>query len=268
MSTYLYYFSGTGNSLWICRQLALRLDGDFQLISLGTDYEMPAQDCNRIGIVFPVHMWGLPGRVVKFIRQLTLPSDCYFFALAVNAGQVAGTLLQLQKLLSARGIMLGSGFDIVMPSNYIIWNGAQPALKQQEVFAKAQQKLDRIASSVRIGHPGPVEKGPWWQNYLFAAVNIAASSRVPLLDKDFWVDENCIGCGTCVRVCPAANIRLDEGRPLWLHHCEQCLACLQWCPQEAVQYSKKTSGKKRYHHPEILLSDMLSTNKQPKNSTD
>ncbi len=259
MSTYLYYFSGTGNSLWVTRQLALRLDGPLEVISLGTDYEIPAPDCDRVGIVFPVHMWGLPQRVVKFIGQLALSSDCYFFALAVNAGQVAGTLLQLQKMLAERGIMLVSGFDIVMPSNYIIWNGAQTELKQQELFAKAQQKLDRIATSIRNGHTGPVEKGPWWQNLLFSAVNMAASTRVPLLDKDFWVDEKCNGCGTCARVCPAANIRLNEGTPIWLHHCEQCLACLQWCPQEAVQYSKKTSGKKRYHHPEISLPDMLST---------
>jgi len=37
---------------------------------------------------------------------------------------------------------------------------------------------------------------------------------------------------------------------------EQCLACIQWCPAEAIQYGKNTAAKKRYHHPEIKLSDM------------
>jgi len=37
---------------------------------------------------------------------------------------------------------------------------------------------------------------------------------------------------------------------------EQCLACIQWCPAEAIQYGKNTAAKKRCHHPEIKLSDM------------
>jgi len=28
-----------------------------------------------------------------------------------------------------------------------------------------------------------------------------------------------------------------DGRPVWQHHCEQCFACLQWCPKEAIQNS-------------------------------
>lgn len=43
----------------------------------------------------------------------------------------------------------------------------------------------------------------------------------------------------------------------WLNHCEQCLACIQWCPQEALQYGKKTPAYERYHHPEIKLQDLL-----------
>ena len=47
-------------------------------------------------------------------------------------------------------------------------------------------------------------------------------------------------------------------RPAWLRHCEQCLACIQWCPQEAIQFGKKTPHYKRYHHPEVTLQDMLA----------
>ena len=121
--TRLYYYTGTGNSLWAARQLAERLDGPVELVSLGTDYTLPGVDCDRIGLVFPVHMWGLPRRVVEFIRQLKPLPNCYFFALALNAGQVAGTLLQLEKLLARQNNVLGSGFGLSSPSNYILWNG-------------------------------------------------------------------------------------------------------------------------------------------------
>ena len=48
-----------------------------------------------------------------------------------------------------------------------------------------------------------------------------------------------------------------DDKPTWNHHCEQCLACIQWCPEEAIQYGKKTPQYERYHHPEIQLKDML-----------
>jgi len=44
---------------------------------------------------------------------------------------------------------------------------------------------------------------------------------------------------------------------MWQHHCEKCFACLQWCPQEAIQFGSKTSGRKRYHHPDVKLADMV-----------
>jgi len=48
-----------------------------------------------------------------------------------------------------------------------------------------------------------------------------------------------------------------NGKPEWHQKCHQCFACLQWCPQEAIQYGKKTPKYKRYHHPEIKVNDLL-----------
>ncbi|MBN1673737.1 MAG: hypothetical protein JXR37_22005 [Kiritimatiellae bacterium] len=46
-------------------------------------------------------------------------------------------------------------------------------------------------------------------------------------------------------------------KPSWLHRCEQCLACLHWCPQEAIQVGKKTVGRARYHHPDVRARDLM-----------
>ncbi len=51
---------------------------------------------------------------------------------------------------------------------------------------------------------------------------------------------------------------MEEKKPMWLHKCEQCYACLQWCPQESIQIGKKTSNRARYHHLEVSLKDMIS----------
>lgn len=262
MQTRLYYYTGTGNSLWVARQLAARLDGETRLIPLRADSPLPDAPCERSGFVFPVHMWGLPRRVVEFASQFAGRTDGYHFAVAVNAGQVAASLLQLQKLLQARSFSLQAGFGMLSPSNYIIWNGADPEAKQQKLFAQAEQKLDRIAAIVRDLASAPIEQGPDWQNLFLSLAYKFAFPKVAAMDKDFWTEETCNGCGLCVRVCPADNIRLESGRPVWQHRCEQCLACIQWCPQQAVQYAKRTAGKQRYHHPAVCAADMTAARPQ------
>ena len=160
MKTHLYFYSGTGNALWAARQLAARLDGETELIALRADSPLPDRPADRTGLVFPVHMWGLPRRLVEFVGRFDGQPDGYHFAVAVNAGQVAASLLQLQQLLQQRGVPLQAGFSLLTPSNYILWSGAQPAAKQQELFAQAERKLDRIAAIVRERFFLPVEKGP------------------------------------------------------------------------------------------------------------
>ena len=83
--------------------------------------------------------------------------------------------------------------------------------------------------------------------------------NVAKMDKSFFADEKCTACGICAKLCPSRNIVITEGKPVWQHRCEQCFACLQWCPEEAIQYGKNTKNKKRYHHPEISLKDILAS---------
>jgi ferredoxin len=256
MKTRLYIYTGTGNSLWIARELALELkeaavefmpflSGGFQV------------EADRVGIIFPVHIWGLPRRVIQFVNYLQAKPETYLFALAVNAGQPAATLLQLQKLMSKRGISLALGHSIAMPSNYTPWGGPGPIEAQQRLFREAQEKVKAIAGSILRGDRNRVDRGPLWQNILFSWIYKMSFRQVHKMDKNFWVDDKCNSCGVCLKVCPAENIEMINEEPAWLHRCEQCLACLQWCPQKAIQYGKKTIKYLRYHHPEVILGDML-----------
>jgi len=257
--TILYYYTGTGNSLWVARQLAARLK-DAELIPMVTGNPILADSAEKIGFIFPVHIWGLPHRVIEFVESIPSDPQKYYFALAVNAGQVAATLLQLGKLMEKRGLILSTGFDIVMPSNYIPWGGAAPQEKQEQLFAMANEKISKIAESVQYKDVQPPEKGPLWQNILFSAIYKLSFSRVPTMDKDFWADENCNSCGICAKICPSGNIDMvQRKKPAWQGRCEQCLACIQWCPQEAIQYGKKTPKYARYHQPEISVADMITS---------
>ena len=264
MKIRLYVYTGTGNSLWIARQLALELkEATLEFMPhLSRDLKVEA---DGVGIIFPVHIWGLPIRVIRFINHLQVKPETYCFALAVNAGQPAATLLQLQKLMSTRGWSLAVGYSIVTPSNYIPWGGPGPINTQQRLFRASQEKMKAIANAVLMGERKKVERGPLWQNLLFSWFYHMSFQQVCKMDKKFWVDDNCNSCETFLNVCPAGNIEMKNEKPSWLHRCEQCLACIQWCPQEAIQYGKKTVKYQRYHHPEVTLEDMLEQARTSKN---
>lgn len=259
MTTTIFYYTGTGNSLWTARRLASVL-GETQCVSLKRcTEEKIVCGADQIGLVFPVHIWGVPPPVVEFVGRLNVDPVQYLFALAVNAGQPAATLIQLRNILQKKRLRLSSGFSIDLPSNYIPWGGAPAPDKQQKKFDAVIAKLNRIAAVVRGREERPSEKGPFWQNWMLSALYRISLPHVAGMDKSFFADEKCSACGICEKICPARNIEMAGGKPVWKHRCEQCFACLQWCPEEAIQYGKGTKNKKRYRHPEISLKDMLAS---------
>jgi ferredoxin len=255
----IFYYTGTGNSLWIARALADKI-GNTDIRSIIEWDKKTAVDASVVGIIFPVHIWGVPLRVLKFIAELNLNSPEYIFAVANNAGQVSNTLVQMKKVMEERNLFLSGGWSVIMPSNYIPWGGPGALDQQNKNFQQAVTKLSGIAEKIAKKIEIPVEKGPLWQRWLFTGLYKLAFPYVPKMDNKFWVTENCNHCGICIKLCPSENIKLSDNKLIWSNNCEQCLSCIQWCPKEAIQYGKKTIAYPRYHHPQISLKDLLKHN--------
>ncbi len=259
MKTTIYYYTGTGNSLWVARAVAEEL-GETNLVSIPdcTEDERTGNS-DATGLIFPVYIWGVPAPIVRFVGRMKGLRPGYLFAVAVNGGQVANTLIELRGILKKNGLTLNSGFEVTMPSNYIPWGGPGPTEIQNCKFDEAKAKTARIAAHVSHRGIGPIEKGPLWQRVVFTLIHRVSFNKVPGMDRNFWVDEKCNECGVCAGVCPSGNITISGGKPSWNHRCEQCLACIQWCPKEAIQYGKKTPQYERYHHPKVTLKDVLKS---------
>jgi ferredoxin len=256
-ATAIYYFSGTGNSLVVARTIAAKL-GNTKLIPIAREGAMePLVGAQRVGLVFPIYVFGLPLIVTRFITKLKIPNDTYVFAVAVNGGMPCATLKQTATLFAEHGRTLSSGFAVTMVDNYTPISGAISLKKQKQRFAKAGRKVEEICGAIERRDRG-VYPGWLLVNWLFSRMYRGWVPDAPNLDKNFAVDSNCNGCGVCEKVCPVRNIKMNDRLPTWQHHCEQCFACLHWCPNHAIQYGKRTAGRTRYHHPDVAIADIVA----------
>ncbi|MFZ2357142.1 MAG: EFR1 family ferrodoxin [Candidatus Omnitrophota bacterium] len=258
MKITIFYFSGTGNSLKVARDLANEL-GNTEIIFIPKAMRQGIDlSADRIGLVYPVYMFGLPLVVRDFINQLKTDKSKYIFSVATYGGIAANTLGLNAKLLARQGLKLSAGFLVKMPGNYIPLYEAISREKQDKLFVREQKRIKEIAGVVREGRNRRPEKDAFLFRWLFSYIYKLGSLGIRKEDHGFWVDEKCTSCGICQKVCPVENIRIVSGKPLWLHRCEQCMACLNLCPVEAIQYKKTTQGRKRYKNPYIKIDDLFN----------
>lgn len=234
----IYYFSGTGNSRWAARQLAMQT-GD-QAVDITHLQNLPdLSGQTQIGLVFPVYAWGVPRPMMEFV--LTLPKTRAFtFALA-TCGEEAG--LALKKL--GERYSLQSCYSLVMPNNYVVGSELDSPEEAREKIRQAKARLEIIAREIEAHtQTYQVEEGrlPGLKSGLvnYGFNHFARNA------KGFYVTGGCNGCGLCARSCPAGTITLSKGKPVWGKECYQCLKCINQCPEQAIQYGKSTQNRGRY----------------------
>ena len=253
----IYCFSSTGNSLDIARKIAVELE-DCTIKTMATQPPNgPVGGSNEsIGFVFPVFYGGLPRLVKQFVEKLNILKGTYCFAFINFGGYGANTLGMLEDVLQIKGISLSFTDEVKMPGNYIVHYQAFTPDKVQKLIKATISKVDEFAKSIANGERKPVKRKAQLLSKI--ANRIYLYKNIAEWDKKFVINCKCNGCGLCSKICPVDNIKIKERYPIWQHHCEHCLACIQWCPSEAIQYGKKTIGRTRYHNPNIKVNDIIN----------
>ncbi len=273
MSADLYYFSGTGNSLVVARDIAEKINGKLVSMPSVMREERVKPEAEVIGLVFPVYYatndCGIPLIVARFVSKLENLGSKYIFAVCTCGYMPGATIENLKRAIESRGGKLAAGFTLRMSSKNL------SERKQQKMRVKRKKKVEAICEYVNARTEGKFETRGLLRKILLAPLralekpvfmyrykNLSSTSKpsfselIPLADRSFRTDENCTGCGICAKVCPANNIKMVDNRPVWQHHCETCYGCYAWCPQAAI-HGEIVSYNEKYHHPEVKLSDML-----------
>ncbi len=241
----VYFFSGTGNSLKVALSIQ-KAQGDCDVVSMGMS-PVPPGNAKSIGFVLPCYFGGVPSRVLDYITHMELPKQesPYVYAVVTYGAMIGSALGQLDKALHERGITLNYAAALKSFANYVVMYDMSDKVAEKTAESKAD--LQPVIADI-LEHKTIMVKRP---SLLVGVYTHMAAKDIHIRDRNFVVHTTCNSCGVCEQVCPVRNIKMDAGKPHWLGHCEQCLACLQWCPQRAIDYGGKTRKRGRYTNPEI-----------------
>lgn len=274
----IFYFSGTGNSKWAAKTLALET-GD-TLVSIP---EVIKSDCSftlekdeHVGFIFPIHGWRVPNIVKEFLTKLTIKTlgedtshvKHYCFCL-VTAGDTIGKAMerfqqQLKSITVNDALSLKAVCSLIMPESYVGLPGMDVDTKEKELEKKelASKQLKEF-SNILKQHPHKDSNQIWGWNQLirgpipsfFSGPVGGFFERFLITDKPFHVDSRrCVKCGICANVCPVSDIKGGLGyEPEWLHNgkCLTCFSCYHHCPHHAIEFGKRTQKKGQYFYNKL-----------------
>lgn len=256
MGTKIFYFSSTGNSLYVAKRLKEKLQ-DSELVSITKAYNEGnfQYDCEKAIIIWPLHCFGLPVIVEKFVSKLKLNKDAYIFGVQVTGGgQTNNTFVKINELLNSKDLKLSNSIEIKYISNYIRAGRNVTEKRVENALDNNEWKIDRLIERIKDKEVEEISKA---KNLLHTALYNGWRYKYKNKDKKFNVNDSCIGCSICEKICPVKNIEITNSRPIWKGNCVDCMGCVNICPKKAINIGKSTIKKNRYKNPYIKVEELL-----------
>ena len=248
----IFVFTSTGNSLQLAEAIATAMDDEVVRLDEVPDGPVDVTGHDTVGIITPVYYYNVPRIVMRFVDRMVTSEGQRFFLVLTCGTTPDHASKAAVKEFAKRGIDLTHTFEYRMPENYISLFSPPDEIRAAELMdsvpayaAETVSKLyteDRCHVSDCRGLLG-----------LFTFFGPFAYDMIRKTSK-FHADDGCTGCGLCTRICPDRIIELSDGRPVWTQQkCEHCMGCINRCPAHAIQYGRRTVGRRRFVNDRVRL---------------
>lgn len=271
----IYYFTGTGNSLFAAKKLAETLDNVEIVPMLSVLHQLYQISTNTIIMVFPTYVTSIPKPVKQFIESLDPQVVKSVYAVATHCGFPGKVDWFIEYLLNKRHIQLKgyTGIEMVgntptglMPKFMFVkdWDQLVKNADTEIIDLNMSTKLLDFSTSIKSN-----------QNYVSENMKLVGfkklmttMTQVPFQKMNhtgsknikFIADDACIACGKCAKLCPSNKISIIDGSPSWdkSTDCYYCYGCFNLCPKHAISVKGYDEKTVRYHHPKISYDEILS----------
>lgn len=243
----ILFFTGTGNSEYCARFIADRLgDECFDLSDRIRNKDFSSLESEKPWIICaPTYAWRMPRAVTDFLSKTELKGSKEIYFVMTCGGEIGKAEKYNLELCNKTGKSYKGTAKVKMAENYLAMFEVTTPEREEELMTEAYANLDEVSALIKKGEKLPPVKEGAVGIVLSGIVN-EMFNKYYLNDDKFTVKENCTSCGLCEKKCPLGNISLKDGKPVWNGNCTHCMACICHCPVEAIEYGKKSAGKRRY----------------------
>ena len=195
------YFSGTGNSKYIAKQIAeaIRENTVDLNMKIKENDTSPLQTGRDVIIVTPTYAWRIPKIVSEWIDK-TKFIDGKRIWFVMNCGSEIGNAAKYNRELSEQKKLQYMGTArILMPENYIAMFDAPKAEEARKIVAKAEPDIEKVIAYIRNGKEFCLPRNKLYDRFMSGPVN-PIFYKFFVKANAFQVNDSCIGCGQCVKV--------------------------------------------------------------------
>ena len=253
----VFYFTATGNSLYVAKQLEEHPISIPQIIK---EKELSFKD-KSIGIVCPIYGSEPPYMVQEFLKRAKFDTDYFYVVMTYGCSNGAAAQI-IRKIALENKITLAYTHTVLMVDNYLPGFDMD---KEKAIDKKIEEQLKVIVEDVknqrRELEKTAEEDMAVYENYL------AFTKKYPELAwKNITLEatEKCSGCGICMKVCPAGCIHLENKKAVHTGiSCQVCMACIHHCPHHAIQLSvPEINPDARFCNEHIKIQEIMDANIQ------
>lgn len=267
----ILYFTGTGNCLYVARQLAGNNSELLSIPQLMKQNEIVIE-ADEIGLVYPIYGHMPPNMVRQFIKKAKLKAD-YKFAVLTYGNRKCSAVEIWDEISRKAGVPFDYINTLIMVDNWL----PNFDMNQQMLIDKhIPENLDKINADIsarkKWHEPVTDEERAQHQGFMRFTGMDPETGFMLQSENCFTVTDACIGCGACVAVGPKGNYRLTSQGVKTEGNCEFCFACIQNCPQKAIQFVKnekdvllrngEVNPNARYRNEHVSLMDIKKSNSQ------
>lgn len=252
----VFYFTGTGNSLYVAKQIEEDPISVPQVMRTGNSEFIS----ESIGIVAPIYGHELPSMVKEFMKKSIFHTD-YFYIILTYGNRHGGAAELAKQFCEDCGIAVNYINVIMMADN---WLPGFDMNEQKKIDKKVEENMAVILADL-AAHKSIISE----VTDADRAAHQQFLGRMSQMPVDAWqhllrVTDACTGCGTCEKVCPSASVHIEDGRAVHISgNCQTCLACAHACPQKAIQLTiPEVNPDARYRNEHISLQEIIEANCQ------
>ena len=120
----ILYFSGTGNSLAIARQIAEKVGDKIMPLREAVGKDLTGE--KRIGLVFPTYWLDAPIAVRDIVPQLNISPSSYTFVVITCGAQTNNAVWTVRRILRQKGVKISYCNTIRVPDSSALAFGRNP----------------------------------------------------------------------------------------------------------------------------------------------